>query len=81
MAVEIPIEQYTKYERARVIGARALQISQGAPMAVKLSKKDLEEIKYNPVEIAKREYDEGVIPIGVKRVLPSERNPAKKKKE
>ncbi len=78
----IAVEERTnKYERARIIGARALQISQGAPMLVKLSKKELEEIKYNPVEIAKREYDDGVIPVGVKRVLPHERHPAKKKKE
>lgn len=66
-------EQHTKYERARIIGSRALQISQGAPMLVKLTKKQLEELKYNPVEIAKREYAEGVIPIGIKRVLPHER--------
>ena len=61
------MEKFTKYERARLIGARALQISQGAPLALKLSKKDLEELKYNPVEIAKREFVEGVIPIAIKR--------------
>jgi len=61
---------YTKYEKARMIGARALQISQGAPFKIKLSEKDLEQIKYNPVDIAQREYDEGVIPIDVKRPLP-----------
>ncbi|RME32234.1 DNA-directed RNA polymerase subunit K [Candidatus Woesearchaeota archaeon] len=67
------MEKHTKYERARIIGSRALQISQGAPILVKLTKKQLEEIKYNPVEIAKREYAAGVIPIGIKRVLPHER--------
>ncbi len=65
--------EHTKYERARIIGSRALQISQGAPMLIKLSKKELEELKYNPVEIAKREYDAGVIPLEVKRILPHER--------
>ena len=59
--------EYTKYEEARIIGARALQISQGAPLLVKLSEKDLENIGFNPVEIAKLEYKADVIPITVKR--------------
>ena len=41
----------TKYERARLIGARALQISSGAPFLVKLSDADLESINFNPIEI------------------------------
>jgi len=57
----------TKYERARIIGARALQISQGAPLLVKLSEEDLVKLKYNPVAIAKLEFEQGVIPIGIKR--------------
>jgi len=32
----------TKYEKARVIGARALQIAMGAPILVKLTKEDFE---------------------------------------
>lgn len=64
--------EYTKYEKARLIGSRALQISMGAPFLIKLSKKDLTEIRYNPVEIAKLEYEKGIIPITVKRPLPSE---------
>lgn len=58
--------KHTKYEHARIIGARALQISQGAPLLVKLSEKDLEEIGYNPLEIAKMEYKEGLVPIEIK---------------
>ncbi|MBR9693052.1 DNA-directed RNA polymerase subunit K [Candidatus Woesearchaeota archaeon] len=65
--------KYTKYERARIIGSRALQISQGAPMLIKLTKKQLEEIKYNPVDIARREFEADVIPMDVKRTLPHER--------
>ncbi|MEK6949576.1 MAG: DNA-directed RNA polymerase subunit K [Nanoarchaeota archaeon] len=59
--------EYTKYEIARIIGARALQISMGAPLMVELSKEELEKIRYNPVEIAKIEFEKGVIPINVKR--------------
>lgn len=62
-----PEEYRTKYERARIIGARALQISQGAPLLVKLSEDDLVKLKYNPVSIAKLEFEQGVIPIGIKR--------------
>ena len=62
--------EHTKFERARIIGSRALQISQGAPFLVKLAPKQLEKIKYNPIEIAKLEWDAGVIPITVKRELP-----------
>jgi len=61
----------TKYEKARVIGARALQIAMGAPILVKLTKEDFERIKYSPIEIAKLEYDKEVLPISVKRPLPS----------
>jgi len=75
-------EKYTKYEKARILGARSLQISMGAPFLVKLSEKDLEEIKYNPVEIAKMEFKEGIIPITVKRPYPeSETFKEAKKKE
>lgn len=73
MKIERKAGEYTKYERARIIGSRALQISQGAPLLVKLTKKQLEDLKYNPVEIARREFDEGVVPMDVKRVLPHER--------
>ncbi len=64
-------EIFTKYEKARIIGARALQISMGAPFLLKLDKKMLEKINYSPVEIAKMEFDRGILPITIKRPLPS----------
>jgi len=63
---------FTKYEKARIIGARALQISMGAPFMIKLNDKQLQELKYNPLEIAMLEFDKGVIPITVKRPQPHE---------
>ena len=60
------MEQLNKYELARVLGARALQISMGAPFLVKLSEKDLENLRFSPIEIAKLELKEGVIPIKIK---------------
>ena len=61
---------YTKYEIARLIGARALQISMGAPLLVELNEEQLEKINYNPVEIAKLELEKGILPITVKRPMP-----------
>ena len=66
-------DEFTKYEKARVLGSRALQLSMGAPMLVKLSSEDLKNLKYNPVEIAKIEFEKGVIPMQVKRLRPHER--------
>ena len=53
-----------------MIGSRALQISMGAPFLVKLSKKDLEALRYNPMEIAKLELAKGVLPLAVRRPMP-----------
>lgn len=66
-------EKLTKFEKARIIGSRALQISMGAPFLVDLKKKDLEGLRYNPIEIAKLELEKGVIPIAIVRTLPHER--------
>lgn len=76
---EIKLEQgdFTKYEMARMIGSRSLQISMGAPFLIKLTPKKLEELSYNPVQIAKLEFKEGVLPITVKRMLPHERRERK----
>jgi len=63
-------EKYTKFEKARILGARALQISMGAPFLVKLNENDLEDLRFNPIEIAKKEFEVGVIPITVKRPYP-----------
>lgn len=45
-----------------MIGARALQISLGAPIFVKIP-----EAMIDPIDIALVEYEKGVIPITVKR--------------
>jgi DNA-directed RNA polymerase subunit K len=53
--------EYERFEKARVIGARALQLKMGAPPLVKV-KGDLKAL-----DIAKLEFEKGVIPITVKR--------------
>jgi len=65
------IDIFTKYEKARIIGARALQIAMGAPLLLDLDEKQLEKIMYNPISIAKMEFDKGILPITIKRPLPS----------
>jgi len=62
--------KFTKYEIARIIGARALQIAMGAPFLLKLDKDKLEEINYNPVEIAKMEFEKNILPISIRRPMP-----------
>ena len=59
----IPI--LSKYERTRVVGERAIQISMGAPPLVEVG--NLE----NPVDIAEKELREKKIPYIIKRVLPN----------
>lgn len=51
---------YTRFERARILGARALQISLGAPILA-----DVPQTVIDPLSIAEAEYDAGVIPITV----------------
>jgi len=62
--------KYTKFEEARIIGARALQIAMGAPVLMSLSKEELTKMRYSPIEIAKKEFYMNVLPITIKRPLP-----------
>ncbi len=64
------MQEYTKYEKARIIGARALQISMGAPFMMQLNDEDLKRMNFNTIEIAKLEFEKGLIPIIVKRPMP-----------
>jgi DNA-directed RNA polymerase I, II, and III subunit RPABC2 len=54
----------TKYERARVLGTRALQISMNAPVMVNL------DGETDPLKIALKELRERKIPIIIRRYLP-----------
>merc|ERR1712216_648578 len=54
----------TKYERARVLGTRALQISMGAPVMVVL------QGETDPLDIANKELKSKKIPLKVRRYLP-----------
>lgn len=58
-------DHLTKYERSRIIGARALQISMGAPILVE----ELEKIG-NPVEVAEKELEYSILPLTIRRIFP-----------
>lgn len=60
---------YTRYEKARIIGARALQISMGAPSLIKVPADIIE-----PIDIAMLEFKEDAIPITVKRAVKGTEN-------
>jgi len=53
-------QRYTRYERARIIGARSLQIAYGAPVLVETEQTE-------PILIAAEEFDAGVLPFTVHR--------------
>jgi DNA-directed RNA polymerase subunit K len=61
-----PKDELTRFEVARLIGARALQISLGAPVFAKV-----EEIK-SPIQVAKMEFKNKLLPITIKRKLPND---------
>lgn len=58
-------KKLTRFERARVVGARALQISMGAPILL-----DVPGSMKSPIELAELELGEGVLPISIRRSLP-----------
>ena len=53
----------TRFEKTRIISARALQISMGSPILVKTD-------MHNPKDIAKFEFERFILPITVKRRMP-----------
>jgi DNA-directed RNA polymerase I, II, and III subunit RPABC2 len=55
----------TRFERARIVGARALQVSLGAPILVEIP----DEVS-DPIDISILELQEGVLPMTVRRTLP-----------
>lgn len=63
-------EKFTKYEKARILGARALQISMDAPLLLKINEEELIELNYDPLKIAEKELSLNVLPITVKKPLP-----------
>jgi len=66
IGVDIGPKWLTKYEKARIIGARALQISMGAPIMI-----DMKGKKMGRFGFAEEELRAGVLPMTVRRSLPT----------
>ena len=56
----------TRFEKARIMGARALQLSLGAPTFI-----EIPETAATSLDIAMEELDQRLIPISIRRVLPN----------
>jgi len=55
----------TRFEKARIVGSRALQISMGAPILVEVSGN-----LSSPIDIALKELESGILPMTIRRTLP-----------
>lgn len=55
----------TRFEKARVVGARALQIALGAPVLI-----DVDPGSMSSIDIATQELEAGALPISIRRTLP-----------
>jgi len=75
----MPIQEFTRYEEARILGARALQVAMNAPLLIKISEEDLEKIKYDALKIAEIELRSGILPISIKRPFPKKKEGALKR--
>jgi DNA-directed RNA polymerase subunit K/omega len=60
----------TRFERARIIGARALQVSLGAPILA-----EIPDSMSDPVDIALAELEGKVLPMTLRRALPDKTSP------
>ncbi len=62
MAKKVKFEDLTKYEQARIVGARALQLSMDAPPLVEVPKNMIDSVK-----LARMEFFKKVVPLQVLR--------------
>ncbi|MEM2093975.1 MAG: DNA-directed RNA polymerase subunit K [Candidatus Bathyarchaeia archaeon] len=63
--IQIGPPYLTRFEKTRIVGARALQIAMGAPLLTEPT-----ENMTNPIDIALKELTEKVLPITIRRKLP-----------
>ena len=71
--------KFTKYEIARILGARSLQLAMDAPVLLKMSKEEEEELNFDTLKIAEKELEADVLPITIRRPLPKKSEKTVKK--
>jgi len=62
---QISAKRLTRFERARVIGLRALQLTLGAPPLI-----DIGDTTWNPLEVATKELEGRLLPLSLRRTFP-----------
>jgi len=62
--IEVGPPKLTRFEKARIVGARALQVAMGAPILIEPSTLS------NPIDIALSELESGILPMTIRRLLP-----------
>ncbi len=67
------VNDFTRYEKARILGARAFQIAMNAPLLIKINQEDLEKIKFDALKIAEIELDSNILPISVSKPFPKKK--------
>ena len=64
--IKVGPPKFTRFEKARIVGARSLQLAMGAPAFV-----TIEKSLRDPITIASAELEEGGLPISIRRTLPN----------
>ncbi len=59
-------KKYTRFEKARIIGARSIQIELGAPVLI-----DVPDEVTDPIDIAQMEFEKEAIPMTIVRRMPT----------
>jgi len=70
MTMEQLESKFTRYEIARILGARSLQLAMDAPVLLKMTKEEQEELNFDTLKTAEKELTAEVLPITIKRPLP-----------
>jgi DNA-directed RNA polymerase subunit K/omega len=64
--VKIGPPKLTRFERARIVGARSLQLAMGAPPFI-----SIEGAYRGPIDVATTELEQDALPISIRRSLPN----------
>ena len=66
-------KEYSKYEKARILGARALQLAMNAPLLIKIKQEDLERVNFDVLKIAEIELSSNALPISIHKPFPKKK--------
>ncbi len=64
--IKVGPPKLTRFEKARIVGARSLQLAMGAPPFMTIDKN-----LRDPIAIASAELEDGALPVSIRRTLPN----------